>query len=237
MMKLSAVSEIEPESLIREFYQFVNDESFPCVAARAAMARNHVPCFVAGHMACPKDDHSILEFLYTFIKNFRNFEKPLHSAAILFNSPQELTEKEFEGLLWQRLQSLSSMDALKFHYDQRVSADPSSPDFSFSLGGEAFFVIGMHPASPRRARRFRSPALVFNPHVQFEDMRRKNQYEKMKAIVRRRDIAYSGSLNPMLFDFGKTSEARQYSGHQHEKEWTCPLKISHGKSEHHSPEE
>lgn len=230
------MSETDPELLIREFNQFVNDASFPCVAARAAIARNHVPCYVADHIACPKDDQGILEFLYNFIKKFRKVEKPLHSVAILFSSPSDLTEKEFEGFLWQRLQSLSSMDARKFHYDQRVSADPSSPDFSFSLGGEAFFIIGMHPASPRRARRFRCPALVFNPHVQFEDLRIRNQYDKMKAIVRRRDVAYSGSVNPMLHDFGKTSEATQYSGHQHEKEWTCPLRISHGKSEHHSSE-
>lgn len=225
-----------PESLIRQFHHFVSEECYPCVAARAAIARDHVPCFVAGHMACPNDDHAILQFLYRFIENFRKVKKPLHSAAILFSSPSELSEKEFDGFLWQRLQSLSSIDARKFHYDPRVSADPSSPDFSFSLGGEAFFIIGLHPASSRRARRFTYPALVFNPHVQFEEMRKHNQYEKMKAIVRRRDIGYSGSINPMLHDFGIASEAMQYSGHRHGKEWTCPLKIEHGTSEHHPPE-
>ncbi len=41
--------------------------------------------------------------------------------------------------------------------DERVSADPDDPHFSLSFGGEAFFVVGLHPkpAAPRAASRAR----------------------------------------------------------------------------------
>ena len=213
--------------MIAEFRRFINDETYPCVAARAAMARWNIPCVVAGHMACPHDDRKILAFLYDFIKQYRKAPAHLHSATVIFQQPRNAGVETFDTLLWQRLQALSTLDASKFPYDRRVKADPSDANFSFSLGEEAFFIIGLHPASERPARRFRFPALVFNPHAQFELMRKENRYEKMKQIVRKRDKLYSGSINPMLADFGEASEVFQYSGRQYDGEWTCPLRIMH----------
>lgn len=225
------------ESIIEELKNFIVDETYPCVAARAAIARDHIPCFIADHMGCPKDDSAILEFINGFTKDYRNAQSTFHSAAIIFRQPTQLTAEIFETLLWQRLQSLSQIDATKFLYDKRVSSNPSSPDFSFSLGEEAFFVIGLHPASERRSRKFKHPTLVFNPHAQFEQMRREDRYEKMKQIVRKRDILYSGSINPMLADFGTASEVYQYSGHRHNEEWNCPLRINHANNKDNPTEE
>jgi FPC/CPF motif-containing protein YcgG len=56
----------------------------------------------------------------------------------------------------------------------------------------------------------------------------------MKDVVRKRDIAYSGSVNPMLTDFGNASEVYQYSGRKYEDTWQCPLKINHTTIEHNS---
>ncbi|MDQ3193559.1 MAG: YqcI/YcgG family protein, partial [Bacteroidota bacterium] len=109
----------------------------------------------------------------------------------------------------------------------RVSNDPESINFSFSLKEEAFFIIGLNPSSSRPARKFKYPALIFNPHAQFEKLRESNRYEKMKSIVRKRDLVYSGSLNPMLKDHGISSEVNQYSGVNYSGEWQCPLKIRH----------
>ena len=215
------------DTIIREFQQFINDTSYPCVAARAALSRQHIPCLVTDHMACPKDDSDILRFLYEFVTQFRLSQCQLHSAAIIFKNPEKITEEMFERFLWQRLQSLSDSDAIHFDYDVRVSRDPSAPDFSFSLGGEAFFVIGLHPGSGRRSRRFKYPAIVFNPHAQFEEMRKTDKYQKLQRIIRKRDILYSGSINPMLSDFGEASEAFQYSGKVYQQDWTCPLKVTH----------
>jgi FPC/CPF motif-containing protein YcgG len=112
--------------------------------------------------------------------------------------------------------------------------DVSSPQFSFSLCSEAFYIIGLHPASNRKARQFSHPALVFNPHAQFELLRHGMKYEPMKLAVRKRDTSYSGSVNPMLQDFGTQSEVSQYSGRIYDKGWSCPLKINHGLHERYS---
>ncbi len=220
--------------IVTEFRNFIADERYPCVAARAALARNQIPCFVATHMGCPHDDEEILAFLYRFIREYRDSNTVLHSAAVIFRQPDSITEEMFEDLLWQRMQNLARLDAEKYTYDTRVSSDPHAPDFSFSLGEEAFFVIGLHPDNSRRSRRFKRPAMIFNPHAQFEKMRRENQYEKMKRIVRKRDVLYSGSVNPMLSDFGESSEVFQYSGRRYSKDWICPLKNAHAKAANNS---
>ncbi len=222
------------EDIIHEFELFINNKAFPCVAAKAAFERQQIKCMVAGHMACPKDDGDILKFLYDFVDIYRNSPVIFHSASIIFQGTELYSEEMFDKLLWQRLQSLSDLDAKNNGYDKRVDIDPNSSNFSFSIKEEAFFVIGLNPLSSRHARQFKYPALVFNPHAQFEQLRELNRYGKMKDIVRKRDMAYSGSVNPMLEDFGTSSEVYQYSGMKYDKTWECPLKISHTQHEHHT---
>ena len=111
-----------------------------------------------------------------------------------------------------------------YTHDKSVDPDPSSPRFGFSLKEEAFFIVGLHPGSGRQSRRFKYPTLIFNPHAEFEKLRALGRYEKMKTIVRKRDVAFSGSVNPMLQDFGERSEVFQYTGMQYKEGWTCPLK-------------
>ena len=74
------------------------------------------------------------------------------------------------------------------------------------------------------ARRFRWPALVFNPHVQFERLRGEGKWKRMQQTIRERDVALQGNINPMLSDFGQSSEARQYSGRAVEADWQPPFK-------------
>ncbi|WP_294245386.1 guanitoxin biosynthesis heme-dependent pre-guanitoxin N-hydroxylase GntA [uncultured Chryseobacterium sp.] len=206
------------------FRAFVDDASFPCVAAKAALSRDQMKLFVAGHIACPKDDREILEFIYGFVEEYRSAENHFHTACVIFPESEGLNETMFERFLWMRLQALSDLDSAQYPYDQRVSPDPHSDQFSFSLKEEAFFVIGLNPDSSREARRFKYPTLVFNPHAQFEELRTLKRYDKMKNIVRKRDVALSGSINPMLQDFGAASEVYQYSGMQYDSNWQCPFK-------------
>ena len=104
-----------------------------------------------------------------------------------------------------------------------MSADPESAQFSYSFGGRALFVVGLHPASSRMSRRFGWPALVFNPRSQFERLRAAGKFERLRDAVRDRDVALQGTPNPNLADFGEMSEARQYSGRATEPEWRCPF--------------
>jgi len=213
---------------------FINDDNFPCLMAKSAMNVGGLECITFKHMACPAHDVAILEFLYRFTDRYRNSNAGFCSAAVIFEQPVQLEEAQFENLLWQRLQALADLDAMRYSYDSRVSADPMDEKFSFSLKEEAFYVIGMHPASNRKARRFSWPALIFNPHAQFESLRSAHKYERIKTLIRKRDITFSGSVNPMLDDFGKASETLQYSGRKYSEQWKCPLFSKHQHNDNNS---
>jgi len=226
-------NDAESRLIIEEFHEHVRQKGFPCVAANEASSKKTLRCFVAEHMVCPHNDHQILHFIYEFVDDYRKMKSGFHSVAIIFKGPQISDETFFDELLWRRLQAISDIDAQRFDYDPRVSSDINSPNFSFSLKEEAFYVIGLHPASSRKARSYKYPVLVFNPHSQFEKLRSAHHFNKMQQIVRKRDQLYSGSVNPMLADFGSAPEVFQYSGRQYESTWQCPLKINHGKIKDH----
>ena len=219
-----------PCALKTNFIDYISTNGFPCVAAKDAARRGSIKIFVADHMGCPHKDEAILSFLYEFTKAFRKKSKGFHSAAIIFPEPAVINEDLFEELMWARLNALHEADKLLFCHDTRVDADPSSPNYSFSLMAEAFFIIGLHPQNSRPSRRFECPVLIFNPHIQFEDMRKTKQYEKMQAVVRKKDIAIAGSVNPMLTDFGNVSEVFQYSGRAYSNTDRCPFKLNNHES-------
>jgi FPC/CPF motif-containing protein YcgG len=104
-----------------------------------------------------------------------------------------------------------------------VSSDPASPTFSFSFAGRAYFVVGLSPAGTRWARTFPWPLLAFNPHAQFEELRRTGQFERMQTVIRERDTQLEGDVNPNLANFGEHTEARQYSGREVGDDWRCPV--------------
>jgi uncharacterized protein len=216
----------------QDWIDHIENTEFPCVAAKAALVKEQLNVMVAGHMACPKDDRAILDFIYNFTDNYRKSDKMFHSAVIIFPQPEIYSEQMFSQFFWSRLQALSDLDAAGYDYDHRVDMDPHSENFSFSLKGEAYFVIGLHPAASRPARRFKYPAMVFNPHAQFEQLRDANQYKKMQNIIRKRDTALAGDINPMLTDFGDKSEAYQYTGEKLPESWKCPLHINHSGNAH-----
>lgn len=115
------------------------------------------------------------------------------------------------------------MDKEKYEHDPRVSSQIASPDFSFSMKSEAFFILALHPQSPRLARRLPIPAIVFNPHQQFETLRKKGVFNKVRNFIRNRDKALQGFINPMLSDFGEKSEIYQYTGRVYSPEETLSI--------------
>lgn len=227
MTKQMSMQQLKSKDIQQQYLSFIDDKTFACVTAKAALAKSQIQCFVADNMACPKDDYAILQFLYRFIDEYRSSEELYHSAVVIFQGPECVDEEIFDRLMWKRLQAFSTQDAANFKYDNRVDHNPASPAFSFSLKEESFFIIGLHPASSRPARRFSYPAMVFNPHHQFEQLRASGKYDKLKHVVRKRDIALAGSINPMLTDFGEASEVYQYSGRSYTGDWQCPLVINH----------
>ena len=210
--------------LARRFIDHVQTASFPCVGAKSALARGQMDILIARDVGSAWDDLRILPALTKTVAKYRADRAIFRTLVVLFEGPLDLDEQRFEDHLWARAQSLSDKDAwLGFRPDPAVSADPEDPHFSLSFAGEAFFVVGLHPQASRPARRFETPAMVFNLHNQFEVLREQQRYEKLRSSILQRDVALAGSINPMLARHGETSEARQYSGRAVGADWKCPF--------------
>lgn len=208
-------------------FDHVDDRAFPCVGAKSAMARGTLDVLACSSIDSAWDDVRIHDALMQLAENYRRDKAMYRSFAVVFEGPGDMTEPEFERALWQRVQSLSDKDVWRGQdYDARVSTDPDNPHFSLSFGGEAFFIVGLHPRASRPARRFERPTLVFNLHDQFERLRAQGKYETMREKILVRDEALAGSRNPMLARHGAASEARQYSGRVVDDRWACPFHYS-----------
>jgi FPC/CPF motif-containing protein YcgG len=215
------------DSLDRALKRFVAEASFPCVGAKSALARGTLNVVACRDITSAWDDVRVHDELLRFAQSYREDPALFRSLAMVFDGPTDLSEAAFEGALWERIQSISDKDVWRGQsYDDRVSPDPASPHFSLSFGGEAFFVVGLHPRASRPARRFDRPTMVFNLHDQFEILRDAGKYEGMREKILVRDEALAGSRNPMLARHGETSEARQYSGRAVEEGWRCPFHYS-----------
>ena len=210
--------------LALDLRRFIAEPAFPCVGAKSAMARNQLATVVARDMTSGWDDLRIYPLLLDFVESYREAPTLFRSFAVIFESPRHLSETAFEHHLWDRAQSLSDKDAWNGKaYDKRVSADPHDTHFSLSFGGEAFFIVGLHPHASRPARRFAAPVMIFNLHDQFEQLRRQGAYDRLRSSILSRDLALAGSINPMLSRYGESSEARQYSGRAVGDDWQCPF--------------
>ncbi len=205
------------------FRAFVADPRFPCLAGKGVTRGDGFRLRVYGALGSARAAARLARDLAGFVADVPGEGTGLHSFVAVFPRQAPADEVEFERRLWEQVQRLHERDAPDAGWDPGVSADPEDPHFSFSFGGRALFVVGVHPASSRLARRFRWPALVFNPHAQFERLRADGRFAPLRAAVREREIALQGALNPNLADFGDHSEARQYSGRAVGAAWRCPF--------------
>jgi len=206
-----------------DFRDFVLDPSFSCLGAKAAINRDQYRLGVYGAMAEAETTVALAADLMTFIAAWPDPNNVFTTFVASFVDTSIESEEQFERLLWRQLQQLDDIDNNRHAWDPTVSADPTSPTFSYSFGGRAFFVVGLHPHSRRLSRRFRWPALVFNPHAQFEELKRQGSYGKLQAAIRAREALLQGDINDLLHDFGQKSEARQYAGRAVGPDWHCPF--------------
>jgi len=201
------------------FRKLIAYPEFSCLGAKAALNENAIRVAEFEEMGTKAATESLSNTLCDFARSAKS--NNFSSFVALFARPLDLTEKEFETCLWLQLRRLHELD--RSNWSKRVSADPNNPHFSFSFGGEAFYVIGLHAHSSRSSRRFLWPTLVFNPHEQFERLRTEQKWKRMQEAIRAREVALHGSINPMLSDFGERSEARQYSGREVAHGWVAPF--------------
>ena len=206
-----------------DFRQHVAGADFPCIGAKAAVNGNCYRFGFYAEMNQPESTAALAHDLWAYSREQAAFNTNYATFVASFALPNVTDELSWEKLLWTQLENLHALDRQYYDWDKTVSSNPENADFSFSFAETGFFVVGMHPASSRLSRRFGWATMVFNAHAQFERLREENQFERMQATIRARDIKLQGSLNPNLSDFGKQSEARQYSGRAVEAAWKCPF--------------
>ena len=211
-------------SIVRDaFHAFVGDPAFSCLAAKGVVNANGADVRSYGEMGSKRSTISLARDLHAFADTANVEEESLRAFVAVFSAGVATDELTFERDLWRQLQALHERDPDAGEWAPGVSDDTEDPQFAFSFRKSAWFVIGLHPNASRVARRFRWPALVFNPRIQFDRLRATGRFERLRGKVREREIALQGTLNPNLADFGHRSEARQYSGRAVEDAWRCPF--------------
>ena len=220
----SGPSDVNGERLEASLHAHIAMQDFPCVGAKAAMGTGKLKVLDGWMLTSGWNDIAIHEALLDWSREYVEDSSGLRSLAVVFSGPLDLDEEAFEAAMWDRLCSLAAKDEWRGQdYSPQVSSDPEDPHFSLSFGGQAYFVVGMHPGASRAARRTDYPTLVFNLHDQFERLRASQRYERMRETILARDARSHGSINPMLSRHGESSEARQYSGREVSADWTCPF--------------
>ena len=212
-------AETSPAEIAEAVESMVLHPDYPCLGARSVFNRDRATVVVLERMATEEGTRTLLRALTDFGRD-TDRSAGFASLVAVFRAAEISDEHHFETLLWQQLELLHEADSRP--WDPRVSDDPDNPHFAFSVGGTAFFVVGLHPESSRIARRTPLPTLVFNLHEQFEELRASDRFERMRDTIRRRDTELQGSLNPMVADHGRSSEARQYSGRSVAEDWEAP---------------
>jgi uncharacterized protein len=218
--RIATPAEVQLAGLVRDW---IMDPEYPCVGARSVFTSGvfrfgrypNLGTALAARVVC----HDLYEFGHEISCRGGRFA----SLVAAFRGPCINSEEEFERLLWLHLQAMHNVDVQYFAWDCAVSPDPQDAKFSFSIGERAYFVVGMHPHASRVARQFSMPALVFNPEQQFVSLNHSGKLKRFQKVVRNRDIALQGTVNPMLMD--SPTQARQYSGRQTPMDWQCPLRV------------
>jgi uncharacterized protein len=203
--------------------QFILQERFPCMMAKSVLKKGLVNYHEVENLTCPDQQQEVRSRIYQFVDTFRHDPERLSSFILGLQGAKYQEFAVFEKAFWEFMKSLRTMDLAEHEHDPRVGSDPEDPNFSFSLKGEAFFILTLHPESPRLARRFVRPLIVFNPHQQFENLRRKGLFKRVQSIIRKKDQEWQGTINPMLTDFGERSEVFQYLGIPYSQDATSPL--------------
>ncbi len=215
--------EVELAEAHNQLRQQILGQFYPCTGAISSFRQKTYRFGLYPELAGNSAVHAVCYDLYEFCHEFQKTDDHFITFIAMFREPAIQSERHFEDLLWNQLQAMHSLDSTFFAWDKTVDSNPHSHHFSFSIGGRAMYVIGMHPQASRLARTRPYPTMVFNLHEQFDRLRARGKFETMKQTIRTREVAFQGSINPMLSSFGENSEARQYSGRAVPENWACPF--------------
>lgn len=209
------------KNIEQEYKDFILKDKHPCIMAKTVFTMDKFFIKIYEDLDNPDSHTNLMADLEAYIQQYDFQSNEFQSFLAVFPNDIISNESSFEKELWRFLQSLHKIDDCP--WDKTVSKNPKDSNFSFSLKGKAFYIVGLHPKSSRIARQAPYTTVVFNLHWQFERLREMGTYQAVKKRIRARDKKLQGSINPVLKDFGRQSEALQYSGKQTDNEWRCPF--------------
>jgi len=209
------------DSLKKIYNDWILEDEHPCIMAQTVFGQKNVLVKDYKSFELSETTEKLLKDLENYIESYDFDSNEFQSFIAVFPESKIHNEDEFELVLWKELAELKKLD--NHPWDPSVSRDPEDKNFSFSIAGRAFYIVGMHPNSSRISRRSPYPSIAFNLHAQFEKLREMGVYQNVRDKIRERDTSVQGSINPMLEDFGERSEAKQYSGKATGKDWVCPF--------------
>jgi FPC/CPF motif-containing protein YcgG len=129
----------------------VAEADFPCVGAKAALAKGTLSVLACDRLDSAWDDLRIHDGLMHFAAAYRKDPGLFRSFAVIFDGPDDLSEQDFEAALWQRVQSISDKDVFLAELRRR-SLLHRRPAPECQPSGAAFFAPdhGVQPARPVR---------------------------------------------------------------------------------------
>jgi len=205
----------------RQYLKYVESKNHPCIMAKSVFKAGDYTLKTYGSILKESSAKKINRDLFNFLEHYDFEDNKFRSFVACFENDEFQSELKFEKALWDFLQNLHNYDDKP--WDSSVSDCPDDPDFSFSIQGRAFYVVGLHPKSSRIARRSPYVTVVFNLHHQFENLREMGVFQNVRDRIRKNDRQIQGNINPVLRDFGTDTETKQYSGRQVEDHWKCPF--------------
>ncbi len=215
-LHLNSEIETQMKSLILQ-------KNYPCVAALKSYHSDEYQVGIYEGFGKTTHWRELRNDLLYFLKEQQKTKSTYLTFWAIFPNSKISDEVGFESQLWQHLSLLTSEEQRTQDWGPGQVTDPNDPSFCFSIASQPFFVVGLHPHSSRRARRFPYPAVLFNVMTQFETLEEQGLYDAMVASNRSRDLKFQGSVNPMALRFGDEWESIQFSGRENTSEWKCPF--------------
>ena len=210
------------DQIYQSFQEFIISKDHPCIMAKTVFSMDNIRLKVYKNLGNLEQSKQLYKELKTYIEKYDFNSNQFETFIAVFPTSPKYNELQFEEQLWVQLNQLNTID--EYDWDPSVTSNPTDNNFSFSIAGKAFYIVGLHPNSSRKARQSPYVALAFNLHWQFEKLREMGTYKRVRNTIRKRDKKLQGNINPMLEDFGSNSEAKQYSGRKVSEKWECPFK-------------
>ena len=125
------------------FRAFVLGAGYPCVVGAATVRRGDYTGGLFPPLGTAAAVRECYDALRVFLTRYPADYEPTAVFVALFGGTPPRTERAFEEALWRQLQGMHDEDVAA--WDPIASPNPDDPRFGFSIGGRAFFVIGLHP--------------------------------------------------------------------------------------------